>query len=120
MERDCIFGWLLTGIYDASWLRDARVLKGGNCFRKAFPHTRFSKGLDFCGTAAVQEDNLAAELNKICDFVQEPMVPRTTLTVAVAEPMLPLASRNLKATGVVPSGNKVWLVAGAEPISGVS
>lgn len=72
IQRDYVFGWLLTGVYGASWLKDALVLKGGNCFRKAyFPHTRFSNDLDFSSTAAIQEANLAAELNKICDFVQE-------------------------------------------------
>jgi predicted nucleotidyltransferase component of viral defense system len=72
VERDYIFGWLLAGIYGASWLKDALVLKGGNCFRKAyFPHTRFSNDLDFSSTTAIQEAILAAELNKICDFVQE-------------------------------------------------
>ena len=72
IERDYVFGWLLAGIYGASWLKDVLVLKGGNCFRKAyFPHTRFSNDLDFSSTSLIQEANLAAELNKICDFVQE-------------------------------------------------
>jgi predicted nucleotidyltransferase component of viral defense system len=72
IERDYVFGWLLAGIYGASWLKDVLVLKGGNCFRKAyFPHTRFSNDLDFSSTSPIQEANLAAELNKICDFVQE-------------------------------------------------
>jgi len=72
VERDYVFGWLLAGIYGGGWLKDALVLKGGNCFRKAyFPHTRFSNDLDFSSTAAIQEASLAAELNRICDFVQE-------------------------------------------------
>ncbi len=72
IERDYVFGWLLAGIYGASWLKDVLVLKGGNCFRKAyFPHTRFSNDLDFSSTSTIQEANLAAELNKICDFVKE-------------------------------------------------
>src|SRR4029077_6082076 len=67
IERDYVFGWLLAGIYGASWLKDALVLKGGNCFRKAyFPHTRFSNDLDFSSTAAIQEVTFAAELNRIC------------------------------------------------------
>jgi predicted nucleotidyltransferase component of viral defense system len=41
-------------------------------FRKAyFPHTRFSNDLDFSCATAIQEENLSAELNRICDFVQE-------------------------------------------------
>ena len=72
IERDYIFGWLLAGIYRASPLREALVLKGGNCFRKAyFPHTRFSKDLDFSSTNVIQEASLTADLNNICDFVQE-------------------------------------------------
>ena len=43
VQRDYVFGWLLAGIYLASELRNLLILKGGNCFRKAyFPLTRFS------------------------------------------------------------------------------
>jgi predicted nucleotidyltransferase component of viral defense system len=72
IERDYVFGWLLAGIYGVSPLKDVLVLKGGNCFRKAyFPHTRFSNDLDFSSTNVIQEANFGAELNNICDFVQE-------------------------------------------------
>jgi predicted nucleotidyltransferase component of viral defense system len=72
IERDYIFGWLLAGIYRTSPLKEVLVLKGGNCFRKAyFPHTRFSNDLDFSSTNVIQETDLTAELNNICDFVQE-------------------------------------------------
>ena len=72
IERDYVFGWLLAGLYGASPLRDMLVLKGGNCFRKAyFPHTRFSNDLDFSSTDFVDEARFADELNHICDFVQE-------------------------------------------------
>jgi predicted nucleotidyltransferase component of viral defense system len=72
IERDYVFGWLLTGIYGQSTLRDSLVLKGGNCFRKAyFPHTRFSNDLDFSSTVPIYEDQLVAELNRICGLVQE-------------------------------------------------
>ena len=71
IERDYVFGWLLTGIYAQSTLKDALILKGGNCFRKAyFPHTRFSNDLDFSSTTTIYEDQLVAELNRICGFVQ--------------------------------------------------
>ena len=43
VERDYVFGWLLVGIYTVSPLKDVLILKGGNCFRKAyFANTRFS------------------------------------------------------------------------------
>jgi predicted nucleotidyltransferase component of viral defense system len=72
VERDYVFGWVLTGIYTASTLRDVLVLKGGNCFRKAyFPTTRFSNDLDFSTQSAVDPSLLLTELNRVCDFVQE-------------------------------------------------
>jgi predicted nucleotidyltransferase component of viral defense system len=72
VERDYVFGWFLAGLYTISPLKDSLILKGGNCFRKAyFPATRFSADLDFSTQAAVDQAGLRAELNKICDFVHE-------------------------------------------------
>jgi predicted nucleotidyltransferase component of viral defense system len=72
LERDYVFGWLLTGIYSVSALKDTLVLKGGNCFRKTyFAMTRFSGDLDFSCQTAVDHGVLLAELNKVCDFVQD-------------------------------------------------
>jgi predicted nucleotidyltransferase component of viral defense system len=72
IERDYVFGWLLAGIYKVSALREILVLKGGNCFRKAyFAHTRFSNDLDFSSTSLIRQEDLAVHLNNICDFVQE-------------------------------------------------
>jgi predicted nucleotidyltransferase component of viral defense system len=71
VERDYVFGWLLVGIYSGP-LKELFVLKGGNCFRKAyFPHTRFSNDLDFSAATAIDERYLAEALNNVCDFVQE-------------------------------------------------
>ena len=72
VERDYVFGWLLTGLYTISPLKDTLILKGGNCFRKAyFPATRFSADLDFSTQSRVDQQALRTELNKICDFVQQ-------------------------------------------------
>jgi predicted nucleotidyltransferase component of viral defense system len=72
VERDYLFGWLLAGIYGNSNLKDALVLKGGNCFRKGyFSHTRFSNDLDFSSTSNVDDSLLQAELNGVCDFVEQ-------------------------------------------------
>jgi predicted nucleotidyltransferase component of viral defense system len=72
IERDYVFGWLLTGMYSQSALKDALILKGGNCFRKAyFPHTRFSNDLDFSSTVAIHEERFVGELNRICGFVSD-------------------------------------------------
>src|SRR2546425_3269268 len=71
VERDYVFGWLLCGIYRISRLKDVLVLKGGNAFRKAyFPNTRFSNDLDFSTQAAIDETFLVAELNRVCEYVQ--------------------------------------------------
>jgi predicted nucleotidyltransferase component of viral defense system len=59
VERDYVFGWLLVGIYSGP-LGERLVLKGGNCFRKAyFPHTRFSNDLDFSVSTAIDQQYLA-------------------------------------------------------------
>ena len=72
VERDYVFGWLLVGIYTVSPLKDILILKGGNCFRKAyFANTRFSADLDFSIQNALDDNYLAEELNKVCDFVHD-------------------------------------------------
>ncbi len=72
VQRDYIFSWVLAGIYLKSELGKYLVLKGGNCFRKAyFKDTRFSRDLDFAATAHLMEDFIGRELNAVCDFVEE-------------------------------------------------
>ena len=71
VQRDYVFGWVLVGLYTESPLKEVLVLKGGNCFRKAyFPNTRFSHDLDFSTESAVDEVSLRGEFNTICQFVQ--------------------------------------------------
>jgi predicted nucleotidyltransferase component of viral defense system len=71
VERDYVFGWLLSAIYAptsslGSWL----VLKGGNGLRKAyFPYTRFSADLDFSTQSQVDPDDIGRELNRACVVV---------------------------------------------------
>ena len=72
VERDYVFSWLLVGIYTVSPLKDILILKGGNCLRKAyFANTRFSADLDFSIQNALDDNYLAEELNKVCDFVHD-------------------------------------------------
>ncbi len=72
VQRDYVFGWLLAGIYSQSELGRQLVLKGGNCLRKAyFPFGRFSGDLDFSASHQVEPDQLAVELNRICEFVRD-------------------------------------------------
>jgi len=72
VERDYVFGWLLNGIYTRSDLRELLILKGGNCFRKAyFANTRFSDDLDFSTERQLDQTSLIQQLNRVCDFAQE-------------------------------------------------
>src|SRR5687767_11547740 len=71
VQRDYVFGWLLSGLYSDTSLRDVLILKGGNCFRKAyFPNTRFSNDLDFSTEAAVDDELVLGEFNRACEIVQ--------------------------------------------------
>ena len=71
VERDYVFGWLLSAMYASSSSLGTRlVLKGGNGLRKAyFPYTRFSADLDFSAQTQVDPEDVGRELNKACDVV---------------------------------------------------
>lgn len=70
VQRDYVFGWILAGMYQHSQLKDKLVLKGGNCFRKAyFEDTRYSTDLDFSCKTNISRDFLHAEFNSICDYI---------------------------------------------------
>lgn len=72
VQRDYVFGWLISGLYAASGLRDTLVLKGGNALRKAyFPATRFSDDLDFTTTTGLDNELLVREFNTVCRFVSD-------------------------------------------------
>ena len=72
VQRDYVLGWILAGMYQHSALKDKLVLKGGNCFRKAyFENTRFSKDLDFSCENEIPTGLLFAEFDTICDFVSD-------------------------------------------------
>ncbi|MDX2360836.1 MAG: nucleotidyl transferase AbiEii/AbiGii toxin family protein [Crocinitomicaceae bacterium] len=71
VQRDYIFGWILSGIYNASELKDHLILKGGNCFRKAyFENTRYSSDLDFSIESELTNEFIQSELNKVCDYIE--------------------------------------------------
>jgi predicted nucleotidyltransferase component of viral defense system len=72
VQRDYLFGWLISGIYTVSALKDILILKGGNALRKAyFSTTRFSDDLDFTTESAMDSQMLMSELNSVCRYIQE-------------------------------------------------
>lgn len=72
IQRDYVFGWLISGIFRESAMRDTLVLKGGNALRKGyFPGTRFSDDLDLSTESGIDSDQLLADLNNICALTQD-------------------------------------------------
>lgn len=67
VQRDYVFGWLLKAISENMYLGSRLILKGGNCFRKAyFPDTRFSEDLDFSTESALDPAQFKIALNQCC------------------------------------------------------
>ena len=72
VQRDYVFGWILFAIYNNPYLSKLLILKGGNCFRKAyFPSTRFSSDLDFSTQEAIDLSRFEQELDNCCRTAQE-------------------------------------------------
>jgi predicted nucleotidyltransferase component of viral defense system len=72
VQRDYVFGWLISGLYRTSSLADALVLKGGNGLRKGyFPNTRFSDDLDFTTEHGLEGHLLLEEFNGVCRFARD-------------------------------------------------
>jgi predicted nucleotidyltransferase component of viral defense system len=73
VQRDYVFGWLLAGLAQIeNRLRPSLILKGGNCFRKAyFEHARFSNDLDFSTQTELDPDTLVEGLSQACSFAGE-------------------------------------------------
>lgn len=71
VQRDYVFGWLLSGIYhNDNALKDQLILKGGNGFRKAyFEHARYSNDLDFSTQADIDPVQLAKDITRVCEHV---------------------------------------------------
>jgi predicted nucleotidyltransferase component of viral defense system len=72
VQRDYVFGWIISGIFQATQLGSTAVLKGGNALRKGyFPGTRFSDDLDFSTAHGLDSNALLAELNEVCRFAED-------------------------------------------------
>lgn len=71
IQRDYVFGWLISGIFQATQFGLTAVLKGGNALRKGyFPGTRFSDDLDFSTDHGLQSETLLGELNEVCRWAE--------------------------------------------------
>lgn len=71
VERDYVFGWLISGVFQDSKLGQSLVLKGGNALRKGyFPLTRFSDDLDFSTSQGLDGEQLLEQLNDVCRFTE--------------------------------------------------
>ncbi len=69
IQRDYVFGWIISGIFSQSNLATTAVLKGGNALRKGYlPGTRFSDDLDFSTPHALNPAAVLEELNRVCDY----------------------------------------------------
>jgi len=70
VQRDYVFGWLLSGIAQATDLNKTLILKGGNAFRKAyFEHARYSNDLDFSTQSQIDLEQLKTSINNVCQYV---------------------------------------------------
>jgi len=68
VQRDYVFGWLLASLFESTNpLRDTLILKGGNCFRKAyFERARYSNDLDFSTEVPLEVTLLLDGLKLAC------------------------------------------------------
>jgi len=68
VQRDYAFGWLLSSFYQQdNPLQQLLILKGGNCFRKAyFEHARYSNDLDFSTQSEADPELLLSSIKQAC------------------------------------------------------
>ena len=71
IQRDYVFGWIISGLFTQSNLYDTAVLKGGNALRKGYlPMTRFSDDLDFSTPHELDPDAVLDQLNLVCEYAR--------------------------------------------------
>jgi len=72
VQRDYVFGWIISGLFTQSALADVAVLKGGNALRKGYlPNTRFSDDLDFSSPTELNPDRVLEQLNLVCEYARD-------------------------------------------------
>jgi len=71
IQRDYVFGWVISGLFTQSPLSEVVILKGGNALRKGYlPMTRFSDDLDFSSPHELDPDAVLAQLNQVCEYAR--------------------------------------------------
>lgn len=97
VEKDYVFGWLLSALYTHSSLNNLLILKGGNGLRKVYlPNTRFSKDLDFSVEQQIDMSFLHGELNKICSVINEQTSVKFELDRTLVRPKdIPIPNNNI-------------------------
>ena len=72
VQRDYIFGWLLSGLGAGRGIGRDLILTGGNCFRKGyFEDARFSSDLDFIAQHHVDPRAFGEELKEVCRYITD-------------------------------------------------
>jgi predicted nucleotidyltransferase component of viral defense system len=72
VQRDYLFGWMISGIFRVSSLAHRATLKGGNALRKGYlPGTRFSDDLDFSTADSLDGGAVLQELNRVCEYASD-------------------------------------------------
>jgi predicted nucleotidyltransferase component of viral defense system len=87
VQRDYVFGWIVSGIFRESGLAGRATLKGGNALRKGYlPGTCFSDDLDFSTRDSLDGGAVLAELNRVCEFevTDQTFEPRFEVTLSKA------------------------------------
>jgi predicted nucleotidyltransferase component of viral defense system len=71
IQRDYVFGWIISGLFTETLLSQTAVLKGGNALRKGYlPMTRFSDDLDFSTPHELDPDAVLTQLNLVCEYAR--------------------------------------------------
>lgn len=71
VQRDYVLGGYLRDYHPANILANKLILKGGNCFRKAyFEHSRYSNDLDFSIQQSFDLDVFGRGINEACMYAQ--------------------------------------------------
>jgi predicted nucleotidyltransferase component of viral defense system len=71
VQRDYVFGWLLSGLFREDSASGPIALKGGNGLRKGYlPSTRFSDDLDFTSSGSLDGEALVNQFNEICRWAE--------------------------------------------------